>query len=328
MAAPIIAVKAGKEVILHPKKTAKTIVTIIIAIFLIIFVPIAAIIDTLSSKFFFKNSTATIIEDTEKYNEIVNVYKTYRETVWDKLEQDSENVPETDCKSLLIIAPDIHYSLAYYTVNAFYNENYILKKNELLKFLLNVTSYSYSERTLENGQVLWEYSAKPLSENEIISIFTSNAEWKQTYITSLELLKKEVEQQDLKNISIGNMASALAMTKVGYPYSQNTTLRMTTHYDCSSLVYRIYRDIGINLPATAALQGKYIVDNKKEVSEKQLMPGDLIFYSYAKNGRYKNISHVAIYAGDGMMVEAADEIQGVIYTKFRKTNVNLYGRPY
>ena len=51
---------------------------------------------------------------------------------------------------------------------------------------------------------------------------------------------------------------------------------------------------------------------KKGVSTSKLLPGDVIFYSYQKNGRYKNISHVGIYVGDGKMVEAVDEATGVV----------------
>ena len=42
-------------------------------------------------------------------------------------------------------------------------------------------------------------------------------------------------------------------------------------------------------------------------------PGDLIFYSYSNNGRFFNITHVAIYVGNGKVVEAANERIGVVY---------------
>ena len=45
----------------------------------------------------------------------------------------------------------------------------------------------------------------------------------------------------------------------------------------------------------------------KEVNEDQMRPGDLVFYS--KNG--KNINHVAMYIGDGMVVHASTYKTGV-----------------
>ena len=44
-----------------------------------------------------------------------------------------------------------------------------------------------------------------------------------------------------------------------------------------------------------------------------MQPGDLIFYNYEVNNRYKNISHVAIYIGNGKVVEAKGTNYGVVY---------------
>ena len=57
------------------------------------------------------------------------------------------------------------------------------------------------------------------------------------------------------------------------------------------------------------------------------MPGDLIFYSYENNGRYKNISHVAIYIGDGKQVHAANKRRGVVCDPFKESNIGVYARP-
>jgi len=132
---------------------------------------------------------------------------------------------------------------------------------------------------------------------------------------------------EMPGFGVGSDVAALALTKVGYPYSQDLTLRMTTHYDCSSLVFRCYRDFGIILPGTAAEQGQYIAEHGMEVTEDMLQPGDLIFYSYEVNNRFRNISHVAIYIGNGRMVHASGTTRGVVNDPFRASNVNLYGRP-
>lgn len=68
----------------------------------------------------------------------------------------------------------------------------------------------------------------------------------------------------------------LVMTKIGCRYRQDKRYQ-EGYYDCSSLVQRLYKEAGIDLPVTAAA------------------PGDLIFYSYEENGEFCNISHVAIY---------------------------------
>ena len=44
----------------------------------------------------------------------------------------------------------------------------------------------------------------------------------------------------------------------------------------------------------------------------QLVPGDLIFYSY--NGTVGKIHHIAIYAGNGMMWEAHSKDKDLLYS--------------
>ena len=86
--------------------------------------------------------------------------------------------------------------------------------------------------------------------------------------------------------------------------------------------------LGITLPATAATQGKYCYDNAMIINKKQLKPGDLIFYSYEENGEFRNISHVAVYVGDGKMVHAASSSRGVVLDPLRTNKVVFYARPY
>lgn len=101
-----------------------------------------------------------------------------------------------------------------------------------------------------------------------------------------------------------------ALNAIGTPYSQAKRMQKG-YYDCSSLVWRCYHAHGVNIGAstyapTAAEQARAMVAKKKVISYKaiesgefKLLPGDLIFYSKPtlKNGRYKNIYHVAMFAG-------------------------------
>lgn len=86
--------------------------------------------------------------------------------------------------------------------------------------------------------------------------------------------------------------------------------------------------VGIELPATAATQGEYCYKNAMIINKKELKPGDLIFYSYKKNGEFRNISHVAIYVGNGKMVHAANPDRGVVMDTLRTNSVVFYARPY
>ena len=51
-------------------------------------------------------------------------------------------------------------------------------------------------------------------------------------------------------------------------------------------------------------------------------------YTVASNGRYKNISHVAVYVGNGKVVEALNENLGVVYRDVASTGkIVVIGRP-
>ena len=127
----------------------------------------------------------------------------------------------------------------------------------------------------------------------------------------------------------GQKAAAYAVSKIGYPYSQE--LRNSGDYfDCSSLAYFSWAaaeiSIKYNGSTTAAAEAEYCYDTDQLTDYDNMQPGDLIFYSYYDNGRFMNISHVAVYVGNGMVVEALNEDLGVVYRKVSsKGNIVLIG---
>jgi peptidoglycan DL-endopeptidase CwlO len=70
-------------------------------------------------------------------------------------------------------------------------------------------------------------------------------------------------------------------------------------YDCSGLTQQSYLHAGVLIPRTAAEQATVGVP----VQLADLLPGDLLFYAYDVHNA-KTIHHVAMYAGDGMLVHA------------------------
>ena len=129
----------------------------------------------------------------------------------------------------------------------------------------------------------------------------------------------------------GRKVVEFALSKVGYPYSQE--LRHSgTHFDCSSLAYYAWQYAGVDIEylgaTTAAYEGQYCYDNNWLVHYDEMQPGDLIFFSYEQNGAFMNISHVAIYVGDGMLVEAANSRIGVVYRQVHsQDSIVMIGRP-
>jgi len=66
-------------------------------------------------------------------------------------------------------------------------------------------------------------------------------------------------------------------------------------FDCSGLVYGVYRAHGVMLPRDAGPQAKVGIP----VERQELEPGDLVFF--ARDG---SVHHVAIYVGGGEVLEA------------------------
>lgn len=148
-----------------------------------------------------------------------------------------------------------------------------------------------------------------------------------------ETLSPEQYQAIVDAISDANGKKVVeyALSKVGYPYSQDYR-DSGDYYDCSSLVYYAWQNAGVNImyegANTAAAEGKLCYDNNYLVNYDEMQPGDLIFYSYSNNGRFFNITHVAIYVGDGKVVEAANERIGVVYRSVQsRSSIVFIGRP-
>ncbi|WP_028984450.1 C40 family peptidase [Sporichthya polymorpha] len=64
-------------------------------------------------------------------------------------------------------------------------------------------------------------------------------------------------------------------------------------WDCSGLTMMAWREAGVSLPHSSRLQ----FQTGRKVSRAELIPGDLVYF-------YSPISHVAIYVGNGLMVDA------------------------
>lgn len=135
-------------------------------------------------------------------------------------------------------------------------------------------------------------------------------------------------QQHLPEGELGSEAVKLALTRLGDPYSQPKA-GQGNYTDCSYLVQWVYRQLGISLPRTAAEQARFCVENGLTVGAAGLVPGDLVFWSYERNGRFMDITHVGIYAGDGKVVDASSTRGQVVYRGlFDSDKQVLFGRPH
>jgi len=91
--------------------------------------------------------------------------------------------------------------------------------------------------------------------------------------------------------TLGVRAAALATRLIGAPY--RTGGSSPRGFDCSGLVFYVYRELGVVLPRTAAEQRATL----PRVAAGALAPGDLVFFSSPAD-------HVGIYLGGGEFVHA------------------------
>jgi cell wall-associated NlpC family hydrolase len=91
-----------------------------------------------------------------------------------------------------------------------------------------------------------------------------------------------------------------AFAQLGKPYVWATEGPST--YDCSGLTWASYMSTGYELPRVA--NDQFHATQAQEVSPSQLIPGDLLFFSVTSRTDWTTISHVAMYIGDGLMIEA------------------------
>ncbi len=98
--------------------------------------------------------------------------------------------------------------------------------------------------------------------------------------------------------ALGARAATLASRLIGTPYRYGGSA--PDGFDCSGLVYYIYRELGVTLPRTAAEQRAAA----RRVPWEALEPGDLVFFSTPED-------HVGIYLGGGEFVHAPGSGRGV-----------------
>ena len=203
------------------------------------------------------------------------------------------------------------------------------KKKKYLE--VRITLKSYTEMSVEYQ---FDEERQETLNKLMSACITSNPSGGQTGGSQLSGLQGSLTAQEITSITdkitdpTQKTVASFVLSKVGYPYSQS--LRNSGKaFDCSSLAFYGWKSAGVDIlfngSTTAAAEAEGLKD--KTVKEKDIQPGDLIFYSYTTNGRYTNISHVGIYVGNGKMVEAVDEAHGVCLGNYHNGGLVMICRP-
>ena len=93
-------------------------------------------------------------------------------------------------------------------------------------------------------------------------------------------------------------AVSAARSQIGMPYVTGGESPAEGGFDCSGLTYYAWQQAGVTLPRTSSAQYAWT----ERITKAELQPGDLVFYS--SSGSASSITHVALYAGNGKIVQA------------------------
>ena len=144
-----------------------------------------------------------------------------------------------------------------------------------------------------------------LSKGTVVDVIESASNgWKKIktsngttgWVSGQYLTTGVVEQPSTPSTNKVQAVVDLAHKQIGKPYVWGA--EGPNSFDCSGLTYYVYKNAaGITLPRNSRSQ----YGAGKAVSKSNLQPGDLIFSSTDGTG---NITHVAIYVGNGQMIHA------------------------
>jgi cell wall-associated NlpC family hydrolase len=109
--------------------------------------------------------------------------------------------------------------------------------------------------------------------------------------------------KSVRSTGKGAIALAFAKRQLGKPYVFSAD--GPNAYDCSGLTSAAWRHAGVSIPRTSRAQS---VGGGRTISQSELQPGDLVFF-------YHPVSHVALYAGNGMVIHAPRPGRTVTYIK-------------
>lgn len=241
---------------------------------------------------------------TVKFGQKVEILETINE--WDKIV--FNNSTGWVCNTYLNVVED---KIVDIVDNEVINDNQETEDIVLKTAVINTTKLNVRASATTDSDKIGS-----LTKNAIVAIVGEEDGWykikynnKYGYISSEYTLNKDItisrgsHTRGDKATTIAETATTLAMQYVGCKYVWGGT--SPNGFDCSGLVYYVYKDYVPNLPRSATPQAKIGTTVEKE----NLVMGDLVFFG--EDGG-SIVTHVGIYVGDGIFVHAANSKRGVV----------------
>lgn len=143
------------------------------------------------------------------------------------------------------------------------------------------------------------------------------------YIGETVEIKGKKKKKDKDEITLGELIAQESITWIGTPYAYGRSEKGVAT-DCSGLVITVYELVAnLKLPRNSAQQADYC----DELKEKDIKPGDLVFFATGSDAN--KVSHVGVMIDSEKFVHASAS-KGVIIsemtTPYYRRTFKKYGR--
>lgn len=291
----------------------------------------------------------------EVLSDVNNEFSSYEYALQDEIDSIKENYPNYDEYHIKgdPVGHDVHELFSYLTAR--YGE--IKSTDEIKKELKKLFNQMYKKEYTSKTITKYDKDGNPYTYKILTLIITKKsidkiakeefANYETNMAHYLSLLENQGNMGDYFGSGYGDLGDIVDNPNFGNPgieFDDVAVRRLfgeaekhigkryvfgasgPRNFDCSGFVCWSFTKSGVkNMPRTTAW--RIYTDYCNPVSPSQAKPGDIIFFKGTYNSGTP-ISHVGIYAGNGMMIHAGDPIQYAnINTRYWKEHFYAFGRP-
>lgn len=291
----------------------------------------------------------------EVLSDVNNEFSSYEYALQDEIDSIEENYPNYDEYHIKgdPVGHDVHELFSYLTARYGEIKSTDEIKKELKKLFNQMYKKEYTSKTItkydkDGNPYTYKILTLTITKKSIDKIAKEEfANYETNMAHYLSLLENQGNMGDYFGSGYGDLGDIVDNPNFGNPgieFDDVAVRRLfgeaekhigkryvfgasgPRNFDCSGFVCWSFTKSGVkDMPRTTAW--RIYTDYCNPVSPSQAKPGDIIFFKGTYNSGTP-ISHVGIYAGNGMMIHAGDPIQYAnINTRYWKEHFYAFGRP-
>ena len=148
----------------------------------------------------------------------------------------------------------------------------------------------------------------------IVTLLITSLSIHSVYADTKDKMTLDIQQNvnELRDIDyLREKLVATALQFEGYPYTWGGSTPGTS-FDCSGLIQWSYGQLGYELPRVSYQQAK----EGKEVDIQDIKPGDIIAFHTSNRNGPGEVSHVALYINNNLMLHARSSKYGILVEEY------------